>query len=553
MKLLTTAIFAILTSWQVFAIVDMKNSNYSNTWVDFELDGTGYDLKLERTYNSRTLFNGIFGFGWCTNFETNLKVTAEGNLKVRECGAGGELVFSPREIGKQEVDKVVDFVITKMKAEKSAGRNEDFYKKKKAELFEYDDMRASMAREFGWKTKVVDGTKFFANGKEVENIVFKTSYYERTLNDGSKQRFNPEGQLTHMYDKNGNMLKLDYDKVGLLKEVTDTQSRKLSFKYYPANKKVQTVIGPNGLMASYQYVNTDDLSYSIDSKKYATKYSYDDLHNLTKVVFTDGSVIQIKYDQNNDWVIGFTDRDKCNETYNYEVDKTNPKTHFWSTVKKVCGKETVAQSRYEFWHKQLPNGEYILSKVLTKENDDVTEISYHEVFGRPLSIRKNGDKSTFEYTNDGLVKVKSTSYNKLTFEYNNAIKKPSKVTVDLLNEKGKKVNSKWTAFQYDTKGNLNQAENSDGQKIELSYDGRGRITKIVDQAKKIVKLEYEEKYNKPAVVSRPGLGAIRVSYKPNGEINKVDSKEGPSVAMQVASTFNTLLDIIAPATQEIYL
>ena len=51
----------------------------------------------------------------------------------------------------------------------------------------------------------------------------------------------------------------------------------------------------------------------------------------------------------------------------------------------------------------------------------------------------------------------------------------------------------------------------------------------------------------------PGLGTIQVSYKTNGEINKVDSKEGPSVAMQVASTFNNLLDIIAPATAELYL
>lgn len=537
----------------VHAIVDMKNANYSNTWIDFELDGTGYDLKLERTYNSRTLFNGIFGFGWCTNFETKLEITAESNLKVRECGAGAEIVFSPREVGKQEVEKVVDFIIGKMKAEKVAGRTDEFYKRKKEELFEYDDDRADLAKRFGWVTKVTDGTKFMANGKEVENIIFKTSYYERTLPDGSKQRFNPQGQLTYMYDKNGNMLKLDYDKAGLLKEVADTNARKLTFKYYAANKKVQQVFGPNALVAEYQYVNTDDLSYSRDSKKYATKYAYDDLHNLTKVVFTDNSVVQIKYDQNNDWVIGFTDRDKCNETYTYEVDKKDPKGHFWSTVKKVCGKETVANSRYEFWHKQKTNGEYVLSRVFSKENDNETDISYHETFGRPVSIRKNADKFTYEYTPDGLVKTKNTANNKLIFEYNNVLKKPSKVIVEALNEKGKKVSTKFTTFQYDTKGNLNFAENSDGQKIELSYDNRGRITKIVDQAKKIVKLEYEEKYNKPVVVSRPGLGSIKVSYKPNGDINKVDSKEGPSVAMQVASTFNTLLDIIAPATQELFL
>jgi hypothetical protein len=87
----------------------------------------------------------------------------------------------------------------------------------------------------------------------------------------------------------------------------------------------------------------------------------------------------------------------------------------------------------------------------------------------------------------------------------------------------------------------------------MTYDNRGRIATITDQAKKVVKIEYEERYGKPAIVTRPGLGTIQVSYKTNGEINKVDSKEGPSVAMQVASTFNNLLDIIAPATAELYL
>ena len=551
-QIITSSLAIILFSISAKAIVDMKNANYSNTWTDFHLDGTGYDLKLERTYNSRTLFNGIFGFGWCTNFETKLDVTSESNLKIKECGAGSELVFSQREISRQDVEKTVDFIISKMKAEKVAGRNDEFYKKKKEEFLESDDLRAYEAKKYGMTSKLVDGSKFLANGKEVDSIIFKSSYYERTLPDGSKQRFNAQGQLTHMYDKNGNMLKLEYDKVGLLKEVADTNARKLTFKYYP-NKKVHQILGPNSLKAEYQYQNVDDLSYSIDSKKYATKYKYDDLHNLTDITFTDGSKVNIKYDQNNDWVIGFVDRDKCSETYGYEVDKKDPKGHFWSTVKKVCGKETVAQSKYEFWHKQKANGEYVLSRVLSIENDKEVDISYHETFGRPISIRKNGEKMTYEYTSDGLVKSKTTNNVKLSFEYGAAIKKPTKVSIENFNEKGKKVNSRFTKFQYDTKGNLNYAENSDGQKIELSYDNKGRITQIVDQAKKVVKLQYEEKYNKPVIVARPGLGSIKVAYKPNGDISKVDSKEGPSVAMQVASTFNNLLDIIAPATQELFL
>jgi len=79
------------------AMVDMRNANYSNSWVDLELSGSGYDLRVSRTYNSRTLFNGIFGFGWCSDFETKLEVTPEANLKMTECGAGRETYYMPRE------------------------------------------------------------------------------------------------------------------------------------------------------------------------------------------------------------------------------------------------------------------------------------------------------------------------------------------------------------------------------------------------------------------------------------------------------------------------
>ena len=63
-------------------------------------------------------------------------------------------------------------------------------------------------------------------------------------------------------------------------------------------------------------------------------------------------------------------------------------------------------------------------------------------------------------------------------------------------------------------------------------------------------IRYEAKFGKPSVVIRPGLGTIQVTYKADGEISKVDSKEGANVAVQVASIFNNLLDIIAPATAE---
>ena len=543
--------FAFLFSAQAFALVDMKNANYSNSWVDMDVPGTGYDLKIVRTYNSRSLFNGMFGFGWCSDFETSMEVNAEGNIKVKECGGGLEVTFSPREVARKDVDNTIAQIITKMKAEKKVGVTEAYITKLKTDLLEDDDARIAMAKQYGLIVPVKEGTKFYANGREVEHFVFNKTHYTRNLPDGSAQRFSPQGKLTHVYDKNGNFLKFEYDKDSIT-TIQDNNGRRLAFKYYQ-NKKVKSITGPNGIMADYKFANLDDLSYVKNAWLKTYTYEYDDLHNLVKATWPDKTFVAIKYDRNNDWVTSFSDRDKCSESYKYEFSASDPKNHYWSTVKKVCGKEVLADNKYEFWHQQRADGQFYLQRVMTTVNGNITDIAYHETFGKPVSIRRNADRVTYEYYPDGLVKVKAAPNVRMAFEYDQKIKKVSSVSSTFFNEKGAKAATKNTQFKYDGKGNLAFAQNSDGQKINMSYDNKGRIASITDQAKKIVKIEYEERYGKPSIVTRPGLGTIVVSYKPNGEINKVDSKEGPTVAMQVASTFNNLLDIIAPASAELYL
>lgn len=544
------SVLLLFAAFQAHALVDMKNANYSNTWIDMDVPGSGYDLKIVRTYNSRSLFNGIFGFGWCSDFETSLEVNAEGNLKIKECGGGLEVTFSPREVTKKDIDNTINSILSKMKADKKVGQTDAYYKNLQAQLTEDDNQRSEYARQYGVTVAVKEGTKFFANGLNVENIVFNKTYYTRNLVDGSAQRFNLQGKLTHIYDKNGNFLKFEYDK-DQIRDITDNNSRRLTFKFYP-NKKVKSISGPNGLMVEYKFANLDDLSWVKNAWLKTYTYEYDELHNLVKANWPDKTFVALKYDKNKDWVTSFTDREKCVESYTYDVNPKDPKTHYWSIVKKVCGKETVAENKYEFWHKQRADGQYYLQRVLSNTNGNTTDISYHEVFGKPLSIRRNSEKISYEYYPDGQVKVKASPSVRMSFDYDAQNKKVSQVTSTFYNDKGQKTTSKNSQFKYDNKGNLVYAQNSDGQKITMTYDNKGRIATITDQAKKVVKIEYEDRFGKPAVVTRPGLGTIKVTYKPSGEINKVESKEGPSVAMQVASTFNNLLDVVAPATSEVF-
>lgn len=532
-----------------YAVVDLKNANYTNTWIDLDVSGSGYDLKIIRTYNSRSLFNGIFGFGWCSEFETSMDITAEGSLKIKECGGGQEIVYSPKPVSETDIEKSVVEIMKRVKQDPknkySANRLVEIQKDLKTD----DDFRSRMAKYYGYLPEIKEGTKYFASGREVENITYNKNHYTRTLADGTLQRYSLDGKLTHIYDKNNNYLKFEYEK-GILKTVADNNGKTLTFKYYQ-NNKVKEILGPNGLVVEYKFSNLDNLASVKNAWKNTFTYEYDELHNLTKATWPDKTFISIKYDKEKDWVIGFADRDKCTESYKYEPRE--PSLHFWSTVVKICGKEKVADNKYEFWYKKRNTGETFLQRVMTVISGSTTDIVYDEVHGKPTSIRRNSERLNFTYYPNGLVKTKSSQFFTMSYEHDTQFNKISKVSTELLDDKGKKVGTKVTEFKYDSKGNLIFAQNSDGQKINMTYDLKGRIATITDQAKKIVKIEYDDKYGKPAIVTRPGLGTIKVSYKPSGEINKVDSNEGPSVAMQVASTFNNLLDILAPASADVYL
>ncbi len=536
------------------ALVDMKNANYTDSWLDLSVQGSGYQLRMNRYYNSRSIFSGMFGFGWCTDYETSVEKTPEGRLKLAECGAGQEVIYSAAKYDDKNLDKTVEEILAYYK-KTNPGATAQAVETLREQVRSYGDTRNDWAQKAGIKTPDVQkGVVYKADGLEVEKIVFDGSTYTRTLADGTSQKFNSNGKMIQISDKNGNFLKLSYN-IDLLKEVIDNSGRKLSFAYTPT-KRVKEIVGPNGLRSEYKY-NGEDLIENKNAWKNKYTYSYDDLHNLTKVTFPDNTFKALTYNAKNDWVTSFTERatsgPACKETYNYEFDKNDAQNHFWSTALKKCGNEVKNDARFEFWHKKAKDGQRYLSRVLTKTLSNVVDISYHPEFGKPTSVKKDGVTTTYDYYGNGLVKEKTVNNMRLVFEYKNDFNKVSKVQTDFFDQKGKLLRKRETSFLYDTKANLVSAQNSDGQSVKLTYDARGRIATIVDQAKKEVVVKWDEKSGKPAQITRPGVGMIKLSYKGNGDINKVDSPDGPTVASQIAVTFNNLLDIIAPATTELNL
>jgi len=551
------AVFFI--SFSAHAIVDMKSANYSESWTDLTVPGVGYDLRVNRTYNSRSLFNGLFGFGWCSDYETRIEVTTESNLRLTECGGGMEITFTPKNFNNNKIEATVSQIVAEVKRRRP-DLKPDYIATLEKELQVNDFMREEFGRRMNIKGKPEDGTMYLANGREAENITLKQGVYKRTLADGTYQLFEAAtGRLTQMSDKNQNYLKLSWDKDNL-NSVSDNLGRKIGFKYNPLTKKVQEIVGPNGLVARYT-VKGEDLVEVTDAKKEKHRYTYDDVHNMTRVDLPDNTYKALTYNKDKDWVTTFRNKKGCVETYDYQVSKDDPKNHFWSNVVKKCNDKVTNQSKYEFFHKARPDSAGVfLFRVRTEINGAVTDIVYHEIFNKPVSILRDNEKTEYAYYENGFVKTKKEPGRILSFEYKNTCNKVSLVTMQYLDpaerkpsqaSDGKVVKTVKTKFTYESqKCNLMLADSSEGQTVKLKYDAQGRISQIEDQAKKTVSITYEGKFGKPSVVTRPGLGTINVTYKPDGEILKVESKEGSTVAVQVASIFNNLLDIIAPATSE---
>ena len=520
--------------------VDMRLANYFDSWTDLEIPGTGYNLRVTRTYNSRSLFNGMFGFGWCSAFETKFEIQADGSIKLKECGDGRTTLYILRNFSGQNTNKAVDQIINRIRKSKRS-LSKSRIRRLRAELMSNPQARERYARQYKVSSRIMPGKTYYALGNSIETLVQRGNYYERALPDGTKQRFDRQGRLAYLYDANGNYVQLLYQR-SLITVIKDNTNRQLVLTY-GSNGKVRLIRGPGRVQVSYKYTNNDLVAVSSAWGNYYT-YQYDKLHNLVRTTYPDKTFKKITYNTNKDWVTSFRGRTGCLETYKYSFSPKNPKGHYWADVVKRCQKKVVTKARFEYWYqpRKLTAGNF-LARTRFKINQDTNEIFYSEKFARPIKNIFNGQTTVFSYYPNGLLKTRKFGDQLVSFKYNPKFSKPSEV----------KVGKERTVFSYDQKGNMVVAKSTSGQRVSLVYDRKGRILSLSDQAKRQVKIRYDDRFGKPKRIERPGVGILHIAYRPNGEIKAVRNTGGPVVARQIASTFNNLLDVVSPAGIELNL
>ncbi len=533
MKGFSLTLVALLATSLAHAGVNLKNGNFYISYTDIVVPGGGKKLEITRTYNSKSTDVGWFGFGWGSEFETKLEISADGSIIVHEHGSGAKTRFTP----KTPVDAVAAAtkIVTEMKKKTALSdkSSSDLIQK----LANNAELRHTYSVNFGVQATVATGSVLYSNDRGPQELFVTKDGYRRVHTDGRADFFNPTGQLTKITDKSGYFVGFNY-KEGKLESIKDSQAKQIFFSWYPGGL-VKEIWSSGDKKASYKY-DESNLSYSNDIGDNAYEYGYDKSHNLSQIRYGDKTSLKISYDHNTFFVTEVVDRNGEQTKYQYGADPKNAENHYWTTVTKPGFDGKPVANRYEYETKTTADGARYTYRILT----DINSIKTDTIFGEnslPLKIARGNHVTNFEYNSDGLLtKKSSTKGDFVNIEYDAAIKKIKKV----VNNEGT------TSFEYDAKGNLVKAMNNLGKTVFLIYDTKGKISKMVDQESETSRRVLAFKYNslgKPVEIEMEKVGKINVAYDNYGEIKKVESSAGHKMALQVTQAFQNLLTIVKPA------
>ncbi|MBU6155185.1 MAG: hypothetical protein KGP28_12850 [Bdellovibrionales bacterium] len=534
------------------ADVSLRNGNFFVTLRDISYPG-GLEPRIERVYNSKSDYTGIFGYSWGTKYEVNLVPDSDGSLVLTEFGGGASVRFIPKSGSSGAgVSEIVE--AAKKAGMVSGGKSIEDFKQRLTDDYAFRAKNYGIMINKGLLPRkvVAEGTQFTSLQFQYQYITKVKGGYTRVMEEGMVQKFNEAGKLVQIMDRNKNYINFSYDKAGHLVQLIDNQNRKMNLSYN-VHGHVESITGESGKRADYKYNKEGFLVYSRDDAgvENTFKYTTDEFRNITEIGFTG---------QKNDkgqpkrMVIAYYGRDKKSSVksvqnpdgsvneYEYLTDLNSPSFYAVRVVAKDSAGAKISDSKYEYYSKVKPGGDDLVTKMLTTVDGDVTETIYDERLGFPIKITSNGRVTTMDYDAKGRMVKKVTPFETTELTYDPKVGKASKVVKKL-----KSGSVRWSQFQWDpVTGNLLTAKNSEKKTVKLVYDSQGRIRALVDDAKHSITFKYNE-LSKPIEIADAKLGVVKFKYKNSGEVDKIESNGGASVSAEIMRALQTLIDITAPA------
>ncbi|HEY5096178.1 MAG TPA: DUF6531 domain-containing protein [Candidatus Eremiobacteraceae bacterium] len=535
----------LFTSAPAFAGAPFQVTRYG----DFNLEFTdlrepgGLLMEVSRVYNSfDTSRKGIFGTCWGSRAEDYLKVQDDGSIVIHEYGGGANNKFEPTTSTLRPHAELIDEI------EQAAEQTGRFGSEADQQAYRQWLESSADNEEEAWEN-FVDlgllksqeppvGETFFSAEFATEFLTRETEGYQRsTAYNGQTifEAFDLSGRLTRFWDANHDYIELTYGPDGHLRESSDNEGNRFEFAF-TADGFIKRIADSQGHVVLYQYKNAD--LQLVNANGMATRFDYDSDHRLTAIHYPDRTSLQIRYDQSG-LANRVTDTDGTVNTYSYSTSKNQTSTvNTFATESRKPNGETHRKT-YQYFY-DAPDF-YENREIETDDGVVATDTTYDRNF-EPLTVTTPKGITTYAYDSLSRMNRKQLPTGTVySWEYDPATGRVSTATTTT-------KDSVFTEhFQYDPKGNLARAFDSDGRDITFGYDSFSRIEAVTGSTMQLHFGYANSRVSHPVSVALGGVGSVLVSYLADGTVASAQSSGGDAVVDKVRTTLQTVDDLVRAA------
>jgi YD repeat-containing protein len=539
------ALVCLLIAAPAFAGAQFTVTRYGDLNLDFTdlHEPGGLLMEVTRVYNSfDTSMKGIFGTCWGSRAEDNLKVQDDGSIVIHEYGGGASNKFEPTTSTLRPQSEIIDEIV--QAAEQSGRFGSEADRKAYRQWLQAGSDNAEEAWESYVELGLLKsqeppvGETFFSARFATEFLTRETEGYQRsTAYNGQTifEAFDLSGRLTRFWDANHDYIALTYGPDGHLRESSDNEGNRFEFAF-TADGFVKRIADSQGHAVLYHYKNDDLRSVTVNGRD--TRFDYDSDHRLIAIHYPERTSLQIQYDGSG-LVNRVKDTDGTVNTYRYLSNKDQASTvDTFDTYSRKPNGETHRKT-YEY-HYDAPD--FFENREVEIDDGLVTTDTTYDRNFEPLSVKTAKGVTTYAYDAlSRMIRKQLPSGTVFNWEYDPATGRVSTATTTA------KDSVLTEHFQYDPKGNLERAYDSDGHDVTIGYDPYGRIAAVTGSTVELHFGYADNRVTHPATVVLGGVGAVNVTYLADGTVSNAQSSGGMAVVEKVRKSLGIVDDLVRAA------
>ena len=552
--LVASALATVLLGAPAHAGVTFLVTRYGDFNIDFTdlHEPGGLLMGITRVYNSFDDSKmGIFGTGWGSRAEDTLQLEDDGSIVIHEFGGGANNKFDPTTSTLRPQTDIIDEI------EQAAEQTGQFGSETDQQSYRQWLNSSNTNEEEAWETFVnlgllkpqepAVGETFFSSRFATEFVTREPEGYQRssTLNGKTYfEGFDLSGRLTRFWDANYEYIALTYGPDGHLRESTDSEGNRFKFTV-GTNGLIGRISDSQGHVVRYVYktsvLNNSDLYAdlkSVDLNGQVTRYDYDSDHRIIAIHYPDRTTLQVGYDQSGA-ANRVKDTDGTINMYSYADVKNQTSTvHSFETVTRNPSGVTH-RKKYQYFYDAAGVNEN--REIETDDGVVASDTTYDRNF-HALSVTTPTGITSYAYDSlSRMIRKQLPTGTVYSWDYDPATGRVATATTT------SKDSVLTEHFEYDPKGNLARAYDSDGHDVSIGYDSYGRIAAVTGSTAQLHFAFADNRVSHPATVELGGVGTVNITYLADGTVKNAQSSGGAAVVDKVRTMLDTVDGLVRAA------